>query len=153
MMAWLANPDWAVLLILAGILLIYTEFNRPGTVVLGCAGALAVMLGLHGLGGVAISGAGPGLVAVGVALVVVGCAYPVRGMVAVAGAVCVGWGLMALTTPRVHAVVAVGAAGIFSGVTTWLGRIAMLGREKKRVPGAWEDGKLRVRAALAERAE
>jgi len=152
-MGWLGNPDWAVLLILGGILLIYAEFNRPGTVVLGCAGALAVMLGLHGMGGVAISGAGLGLIAVGVALVVVGCGFPMRGVVAVAGAVCLGWGLLVLTTPGVHAAVAVAAAGIFSGVTTWLGRVAMLAREKKRVPGAWEDGKLRVSAALAEPAE
>src|SRR6202034_1661842 len=42
----LTNPDVAVLLLVLGGLLIYLEFNVPGTVVPGSIGTLFVLLGL-----------------------------------------------------------------------------------------------------------
>ena len=48
-MIYLADPNVAIPVILAGIFLIYAECNRPGTIFLGCSGTLAVMLGIYGL--------------------------------------------------------------------------------------------------------
>ena len=46
LLLFVANPDHAVLLLLCGILFIYAEFNKPGTVILGCFGALLTMFAL-----------------------------------------------------------------------------------------------------------
>jgi len=137
-MELLANPNWAAGLILLGILLIYAEFNRPGTVALGCGGALAVMLGMWGLGHATLAAAGLALVVAGVALIAVGCAFPLRGLVSIAGAALLAYGLARLTIPPVHMATALAVAVIFSVVTTWLGRVAMLARRKKQVPGPWD---------------
>jgi membrane-bound ClpP family serine protease len=120
------------------MLLIYAEFNRPGTVVLGCSGALAVMLGIGGLEHLAVSGDSLALVLAGIALVCLGCCFPMRGLLPLAGALCLGYSLAKLTTPAMHLAVAIGAAATFSSVTTWLGRVAMLARRKKMVPGPWD---------------
>ena len=45
----LANPDVAILLILAGIFGLYTEFTNPGLVFPGVAGAIALVLGMVAL--------------------------------------------------------------------------------------------------------
>src|SRR5205823_11410285 len=45
----LTNPDIAVLCLIIGGLLIYLEFNVPGTVVPGSIGTLLVLLSLFGL--------------------------------------------------------------------------------------------------------
>lgn len=45
----LANPDIAVLLILAGMLGLYVEFNQPGLLLPGIAGAVCLMLGFIAL--------------------------------------------------------------------------------------------------------
>jgi membrane-bound serine protease (ClpP class) len=49
LLSQLTNPDIAVLLLVIGGLLIYLEFNVPGTVVPGSLGTLFVLLSLFGL--------------------------------------------------------------------------------------------------------
>ena len=43
------NPDLAVLMLVIGGLLIYLEFNAPGTIVPGALGTLLVLLSLFAL--------------------------------------------------------------------------------------------------------
>ena len=49
MLDWLVNPNIALLFLVGGALLIYLEFNTPGTIVPGALGTLMVLLGIFGL--------------------------------------------------------------------------------------------------------
>jgi len=66
----LANPDIAVLLILAGMLGLYVEFTTPGVLVPGVAGALCLVLGFISLQILPFSWLGLLLLFGGIALVV-----------------------------------------------------------------------------------
>jgi membrane-bound serine protease (ClpP class) len=133
---FVVNPDHAVLLLLAGILFIYAEFNKPGTVLLGCFGALMLMLGLDGLGSLPLNPGAVALSLAGVALIGLGCRYTSRRLLTIAGTVCLSFGLVYLVAaPGIHPLVAVAAAVIFSFVTTWLVRIALLARQNKSLVG------------------
>src|SRR5215472_16597116 len=46
---WLVDPNIALLLLVGGALLIYLEFNTPGTIVPGALGTLMVLLGVFAL--------------------------------------------------------------------------------------------------------
>jgi membrane-bound serine protease (ClpP class) len=74
---------------------------------------------------------------VGVVLVGLGCRYPTGGRVIdIAGTSCIALGLLYLVvTPHVHFVVAIVASAIFSFVTGWLVRIALLARQNKSLVG------------------
>jgi membrane-bound serine protease (ClpP class) len=136
LLVFVANPDHAILLLLCGILFIYAEFNKPGTVILGCFGASLMMSALYGLNNLPLSTPAVLVTLAGVALVGLGCRFPLRGAVAVAGTLCLIFGLLNLVvTPQIHPVVAIIAAIIFSGVTTWLVRIALLARQNKSLVG------------------
>ncbi len=49
LLGWLVNPNIALLLLVFGALLIYLEFNTPGTIVPGALGTLMVLLGIFAL--------------------------------------------------------------------------------------------------------
>lgn len=152
LLVFVDNPDHVVMLLLWGILFIYAEFNKPGTVLLGCMGALLLMLALFGLGKLPLNPPALLLSLAGVALVGLGCRFPVRGLVTVAGTLCLIFGLANLVVaPRIHPLVAAIAATIFSFVTTWLVRIALLARQNKSLVGPQAMiGKIAtVRTALA----
>ena len=134
---FVANPDHAVLLLLCGILFLYAELNKPGTVILGCFGALLTMFALYGLSLLPVRPAAIAVALLGVVLVGLGCRFrtPAR-LSEIAGTVCLGFGLANLVIyPTVHLVVAIVAAAIFSFVTGWLVRIAVLARQNKSLVG------------------
>lgn len=45
----IADPQWALVAVVVGILGIYVEFIRPGTVAPGIAGGVALLVGLASL--------------------------------------------------------------------------------------------------------
>src|SRR4051812_37038413 len=49
LLSWLVNPNIALLLLVGGALLIYLEFNTPGTIVPGALGTLMLLLGVFAL--------------------------------------------------------------------------------------------------------
>jgi len=49
LLGWLVNPNIALLMLVGGALLIYLEFNSPGTIVPGALGTLMVLLAIFGL--------------------------------------------------------------------------------------------------------
>ena len=152
LLIFVANPDHAVLLLLCGILFVYAEFNKPGTVLLGCVGALLMMYALYGLGNLPLRPPAVVIALAGVALIGLGCRYTYRGLVAIAGTLVLIFGLANLVVaPPIHPLVAVVAASIFALVTTWLVRIALLARQNKSLVGPQAMiGKLAVvRTALA----
>ena len=131
----LANPDLGLILLLAGVLLIYAEFNRPGTVLLGCLGAFSFMLGVYTLGRLPLSTYAIGLTAAGALIVLVELRLPARNLLALTGTATLAVGLARLT-PGLHAATAVFSAVVFAVVTLWLGRIALQARRNKFTPGS-----------------
>jgi len=138
LLVFVANPDHAILLLLCGILFIYAEFNKPGTVVFGCFGALLMMFALYGLGHLPIRPAAVAVTLAGVAFVGLACGLQTLSRLAdVAGTLCLALGLANLVVaPPVHLVVAIVSAAIFSFVTTWLVRIALAARQNKSLVGS-----------------
>lgn len=146
----LSAGDVAVLLLLAGILLIYAEFNRPGTIVLGAAGMLLFLLGVLKLLPLSISAEAFVLAGLGLSLLVWALRWKLPGW-RVAGAIA-GTGAMiaALRSmvqfSRVHWTVAILSAVVFGAVTYGLGRIAILAARNKRMPASERQGTVPSRA-------
>ena len=143
----LATPDAALLGVVAGILLLYAEFNLPGTVLPGSLGALSLMLGLFALSQMPLRPAALGLALAGLALTLF-------ALVSTHFLLPSALGLATLTLSFLHLIdrsrygtaidlpAALLAACLFSLSTVSLGRIALRARRNKQIP-------LRASARLA----
>ncbi len=111
----LTSPDLDVLLLMCGGLLIYLEFNVPGTIVPGALGTLLVLLAIFGLNLLPVQHTAVLLLFAALALMVLEAKFASHGVLATAGVLCLVFGLATLVdgpTPemRVHfGVVAAGA--------------------------------------------
>ena len=135
----LATPDAALLAVVAGILLLYTEFNVPGTVIPGCLGALSLMLGLFALSRLPLHPASLGLALAGLALILL-------ALVSTHFLLPATFALAMFTASFLHLIdtshsslaidppAALLAAALFSVSTVWLGRIALRARRNKQLP-------------------
>jgi membrane-bound ClpP family serine protease len=132
----LANPDFAILLLLAGILLLYAEFNRPGTVLLAAVGTLFTMFAFYGLAQHPINYLALAVACVGLGLIPLGLRFSPPNLLAFLGTAILICALPRLTSenPSIHLTTAVFVSLIFSAVTLWLGRIALQARRNKRIP-------------------
>jgi membrane-bound serine protease (ClpP class) len=132
LLALVATPDRAVLSLLMGLLLVYRELARPGRVIPGVAGAIAVITAFWGLSAYRIVPAGLVLAICGVVLLVI---QGFRGWHGIPGAL--GAGL--LTAGTRLAVAAPSQVSIpvalcmlpFSGITIFLLRTAVRARRTK----------------------
>ena len=88
-MGWLVNPNIALLLLVGGALLIYLEFNTPGTIVPGALGTLMVLLSIFALDLLPIRyHRGDAAFAAAAVLLVLEAKFGGHGVLAVAGIVC-----------------------------------------------------------------
>ena len=133
----LLNPDYLVLLLIAGVLLIYAEFNMPGAVVPGALGMLAVLIALFGLSQMRISHAAIGLLLVGVCVMLLELKAPSHGILGLAGTALLVWGLatLVIAPDPVHLATALAAGIAFGGITLVLAFIAMRARNNKFLLG------------------
>lgn len=136
----LANPDIAVLLMVLGGLLIYLEFNVPGTVVPGALGTLFLLLGLFGLNLLPVRHTAVVLLIAAVVLMVLEMKFGSHGALALAGVISLVFGLATLVDGpipelRVHAAVAVAAGIGFGSITFGLAWIALRARRGKVLTG------------------
>ncbi len=136
----LTNPDFAVLLLLSGILLLYLESNVPGTIIPGSLGALCLLMALFGLGLLPIHQAALFLLLAAAALLVLEIKVPSHGVLGLAGVVCLVFGLSTLVDGpidelRVHLSVAAAAGVGFGAISLLLGWIAMRARRNKVLLG------------------
>jgi membrane-bound serine protease (ClpP class) len=132
----LVDPNLAVLMLAAGVLLIYLEFNVPGTIVPGALGVLLVMLALFALNLLPLRYASVALLLVAMLLIVLEAKYGGHGALALTGIVALVFGLLTLVdTPvhelRVHLGTAVAVGIAFGGITLFLAVIAMRARRLK----------------------
>jgi membrane-bound serine protease (ClpP class) len=136
----LTNPDIAVLLLVLGGLLIYLEFNVPGTVVPGSLGTLFVLLSLFGLNLLPIRHTAIVLLLAAFALMILEAKFGGHGVLAVAGVASLVFGLATLVDGpipelRVHTATAVGAGIGFGAISFGLAWIALRARRSKVLTG------------------
>ena len=136
----LTSPDLDVLLLLCGGLLIYLEFNVPGTIVPGALGTLMVLLAIFGLNLLPVQHTAILLLFAALALMVLEAKFASHGVLGIAGVLCLVFGLATLVngpTPemRVHFGVAASAGIGFGIITFGLAWIAFKARQAKRLTG------------------
>jgi membrane-bound serine protease (ClpP class) len=136
----LTNPDIAVMLLVMGGLLIYLEFNVPGTVVPGSLGALFLLLGFFGLNLLPVRHTAIVLLLAAIALMVLETKFTSHGILAVAGIVSLVLGLATLVDGpipelQVHTATAVGAGLGFGSISFGLAWIALRARRGKILTG------------------
>ena len=136
----LTSPDLDVLLLMCGGLLIYLEFNVPGTIVPGALGTLMVLLAIFGLNLLPIQHTAILLLFAALALMVLEAKFASHGVLGIAGILCLVFGLATLVDGppelRVHFSVAAGAGVGFGVITFGLAYIAFKARQAKRLTGA-----------------
>ncbi len=131
-----ANPDATLLTLVAGILLLYLEANRPGSILPGCLGALLTLLSLNAFAHMSLRPSALAISTLGVALVFTELFRPARNLLATLGAALLTFGLRFLLQPfapvHVHTPTAILAGVGLAAVTLWLARIALRARRNKR---------------------
>jgi membrane-bound serine protease (ClpP class) len=136
----LTNPDIAVLMLVLGGLLIYLEFNVPGTVVPGSLGTLFVLLSLFGLNLLPIRHTAIALLLAAVVMMVLEAKFGSHGVLALAGVVSLIFGLATLVDGpipelQVHTATALGAGLGFGAISFGLAWIALRARRGKVLTG------------------
>jgi len=136
----LTSPDLDVLLLLCGGLLIYLEFNVPGTIVPGALGTLMMLLAIFGLNLLPVQHTAILLLFAALALMVLEAKFASHGVLGAAGVLCLVFGLATLVNGpspemRVHFGVAAGAGVGFGVITFGLAWIAVKARKAKRLTG------------------
>lgn len=141
LLGWLVDPNIALMLLVAGALLIYLEFNTPGTIVPGSLGTLMVLLAIFGLNLLPIRYTAVLLLVAALVLMVLEAKFGGHGALAIAGVVCLTFGaltLVAAPVPEmgVSPLVAIGVSVAFGGITILLVRLAVRARKMKARLGA-----------------
>jgi membrane-bound serine protease (ClpP class) len=141
LLGWLVNPNIALLLLVGGALLIYLEFNAPGTIVPGALGTLMVLLGIFGLNLLPIRYTAVVLLVAAVVLLVLEAKFGGHGALAIAGTACLLFGTLTLVAAPVPELsispwVAAGVTAAFAGITVFLLRLAVRARKRKVRLGA-----------------
>jgi membrane-bound serine protease (ClpP class) len=141
LLGWLVNPNIALLLLVGGALLIYLEFNTPGTIVPGALGTLMVLLGIFALDLLPIRFTAVMLLLAALALILLEAKFGGHGVLGFAGIVCLTFGTLTLIAApipelRINPWVAVGVSLGFGAITVFLVRIAMKARRLKARLGA-----------------
>lgn len=137
----LMDPNVAVILLVLGGLLIYLEFNVPGTIVPGSLGTLMVLLSLFALNLLPIAGTAVALLLAAIVLLLLEVKFSSHGVLALAGILCLVFGLLTLVDGpipelRVHWATALGAGIGFGLITFFLTIIAVRARRNKVQTGS-----------------
>jgi membrane-bound serine protease (ClpP class) len=136
----LMDPNLAVLILLAGALLIYLEFHVPGTIIPGALGTLMVLLALFSLDLLPVRYTSLTLIICALILMVLEAKFPSHGVLALVGTVTLVLGLLTLVAGpipemRVQWETAVATGLAFGGITTALVRLAWRARRNKQMIG------------------
>ena len=136
----LMDPNLAVLVLVLGALLIYLEFNTPGTIIPGALGTLLLVLALFALNLLPVRYTAVMLLIAAFVLLVLEAKFASHGILASAGILCLIFGTLTLVAGpipqlRVHVATAVSSGIAFGLVTTFLVRIAWRARRNKILTG------------------
>ncbi len=141
LLGWLINPNIALLFLVGGALLIYLEFNSPGTIVPGALGTLMVLLAVFALNLLPIHYTAVLLLVAALTLMLLEAKFGGHGVLAIAGIVCLTFGTLTLVAAPVPEMaispfVAIGVSAGFGGITVFLVRLAVRARRRKTRLGA-----------------
>ncbi|MBV9744782.1 MAG: nodulation protein NfeD [Acidobacteriia bacterium] len=139
--AAIADPNMALILLVLGALGIYVEFTTPGLVAPGVAGAILLLLGLSALSVMPINWLGAALVIVALTAFVLEAKFTAHGVLALFGAIAMVLGAVMLVNGpipemRIHWGTAIGLALPFSLITFFLLSLAVRARRNKVVTGS-----------------
>jgi membrane-bound serine protease (ClpP class) len=132
----LTNPNLAVLVLVVGGLLIYVEFNTPGTIIPGTLGTIMVLLALFALNLLPVRYTSVMLLIAAFALLILEAHFATHGVLATAGIVALVFGALTLVDApipemRVHLATALSTGLAFGLITVFLLRLAMRARRSK----------------------
>jgi membrane-bound serine protease (ClpP class) len=136
----LTDPNLAVLVLMVGGLLIYVEFNTPGTIIPGTLGTIMVLLALFGLNLLPVRYTSVMLLAAAFVLLILEAKFASHGVLAAAGIVALVIGALTLVDGpipelRVHWATALSTGVAFGLITVFLLRLAVRARRSKVLIG------------------
>jgi membrane-bound serine protease (ClpP class) len=132
----LTDPNLAVLLFVVGGLLIYVEFNAPGTIIPGTLGTIMVLLALFALNLLPVRYTSVMLLAAAFVLLILEAKFASHGILAAAGIASLVIGALTLVDGpipelRVHLATALSTGLAFGLITVFLLRLALRARRSK----------------------
>lgn len=136
LLSWLVNPNVALLLLACGALLIYLEFNVPGTIVPGALGTLMVLLAVFALDLLPIRFTAVLLLLAAMTLLILEAKFGGHGVLAIAGILCLAFGTLTLVAApvpelRISPWMALSISTAFGAITWFLVRLAVRARRRK----------------------
>jgi membrane-bound serine protease (ClpP class) len=139
--AGIADPNIALILLVIGALSIYVEFSSPGLVAPGVVGAILVLLGLSALSVLPINWLGAALLLLAFTLFILEAKFASHGVLGVGGAVSMVLGaVMLINSPlpemRIRWATAIALAVPFSAITILLLSLAVRARRNKVETGS-----------------
>jgi membrane-bound serine protease (ClpP class) len=136
----IVQPDAFFILLIVGVLGLYTEFTHPGMVAPGVIGGIALVLALYAMQILPVAPAGIVLILLALGLFILEAKYTSHGVLAIGGIVAMLLGaLMLVRSPLTHAGVSLGVAfGVtlpFALLTILLMRLVLRSRLWKQSTG------------------
>ena len=136
----MANPNLALLLLVGGALLIYLEFNIPGTIVPGALGTVMVLLAIFSLDLLPIRHTAVLLMLAAAVLMMLELKFPSHGILALAGIACLAFGTLTLVDAPIpemamQPAIAISLCIAFGIITFVLLRLAIRARRNKALTG------------------
>jgi membrane-bound serine protease (ClpP class) len=136
----LANPNIALLLLVGGALLIYLEFNVPGTIVPGALGTVMVLLSVFALDLLPIRHTAVLLLLAAAVLMLLEVKFASHGVLAIAGIACLAFGTLTLIDApipemAIQPMLAISLCIGFGIITLLLLRIAVRAQRNKALIG------------------
>ncbi len=136
----IVQPDAFFILLIVGVLGLYTEFTHPGMVAPGVIGGISLVLALYAMHILPVAPAGIVLILLALGLFILEAKYTSHGVLAIGGIVAMLLGaLMLVRSPLTHAGVSLGvAAGVtlpFALITILLMRLVLRSRSWKPTTG------------------
>jgi membrane-bound serine protease (ClpP class) len=136
----IVQPDAFFILLIVGVLGLYTEFTHPGMVAPGVIGGIALVLALYAMQILPVAPAGIVLIVLALGLFILEAKYTSHGVLAIGGIVAMLLGaVMLVRSPLTHAGVSLGVAfGVtlpFALIVVFLMRLVLKSRSWKPVMG------------------
>ena len=136
----LMNPNFALLILIVGALLIYLEFHIPGTIVPGALGTLMVVVALFAINMLPVRATSWLLIIGALVLILLETFFPSHGLLAGAGTILLVIGLLTLVNGpipqlRVQFATAASTGIAFGLITSVLVRAAWKARRNKAITG------------------
>ena len=129
----IVQPDAFFILLIVGVLGLYTEFTHPGMIAPGVIGGISLVLALYAMHILPVAPAGIVLIVLALGLFILEAKYTSHGVLAIGGVVAMLLGaLMLVRSPLTHAGVSLGvAAGVtlpFALIIVFLMRLVVRSR-------------------------